>query len=58
MARMIDAAWLKCNLNKVFPRECDQLYGMLQLIDEAPTLTPPNERVSVEDDGGENNRSI
>ena len=24
----------------------------------APTLTPPNEWVSVEDDGGENNRSI
>ena len=23
-----------------------------------PTLTPPNEWVSVEDDGGENNRSI
>ena len=41
--RPIDAAWLKRNLNKVFPRECDQLYGMLQLIDEAPTLTPPNE---------------
>lgn len=49
MARMIDATWLKCNLNKVFPRECDQLYGMLQLIDEAPTLTPPNEWVSVYD---------
>lgn len=25
---------------------------------EQPTLTPPNEWVSVEDDGGENNRSI
>ena len=25
---------------------------------KAPTLTPPNEWVSVEDDGGENNRSI
>lgn len=41
--RPIDSVWLKRNLNKVFPRECDQLYGMLQLIDEAPTLTPPNE---------------
>ena len=38
--RPIDSVWLKRNLNKVFPRECDQLYGMLQLIDEAPTLTP------------------
>ena len=47
--RPIDSAWLKRNLNKVFPRECDQLYGMLQLIDESPTLTPPNEWVSVED---------
>lgn len=44
--RPIDSVWLKRNLNKVFPRECDQLYGMLQLIDETPTLTPPNEWVS------------
>ena len=47
--RPIDSAWLKRNLNKVFPRECDQLYGMLQLIDKSPTLTPPNEWVSVEE---------
>lgn len=47
--RPIDSAWLKRNLNKVFPRECDQLYGMLQLIDESPTLTSPNEWVSVEE---------
>lgn len=53
--RPIDADWIKSNLNKVFRHECDQLYGMMQLIDEAPTLTPPNEWVSVEDDGGENN---
>lgn len=46
--RPIDSVWLKRNLNKVFPRECDQLYGMLQLIDEAPTLTPPNEWLSKE----------
>ena len=46
--RPIDAAWLERNLNKVFPRECDQLYGMLQLIDEAPTLTPPNEPLTCE----------
>ena len=31
---------------------------MRQLIDAQPTLTLPNEWVSVEDDGGENNRSI
>lgn len=41
--RMIDANWLKENLGKVFHQECDHLYGMMQLIDEAPTLTPPNE---------------
>lgn len=45
--RPIDADWIKSNLNKVFRHECDQLYGMMQLIDEAPTLTPPNEWVSV-----------
>lgn len=28
------------------------------VIDKTPTLTPPTEWVSVEDDGGENNRSI
>ena len=47
--RPIDADGIKSSLNKVFRQECDQLYGMMQLIDEAPTLTPPNEWVSVED---------
>ena len=28
------------------------------LKEQCPTLTPPNEWVRVEDDGGENNRSI
>ena len=28
------------------------------IVEKMPTLTPPNEWVSVEDDGGENNRSI
>lgn len=37
------------DINKVFHRDCDELYGMLQLIDEAPTLTPSNEWVSVEE---------
>ena len=36
----------------------DGLKYVLDLIEKAPTLTPPNEWVSVEDDGGENNRSI
>ena len=31
---------------------------VLHDIQAMPTLTPPNEWVSVEDDGGENNRSI
>ena len=47
--RPIDAEWLRRNLGKVFRNECDQYYGMMQLIDEAPTLTPPNEWVSVEE---------
>lgn len=47
MARAIDSDWLKNNLNKVFRQECDQLYGMLQLIDEAPTLTPQNEPLTL-----------
>ena len=46
--RNIDRNWLKNNLNKVFHRECDELYGMMQLIDEAPTLTPPNEPLTCE----------
>lgn len=29
-----------------------------EIIENAPTITPPNEWVSVEEDGGENNRSI
>ena len=29
-----------------------------QIVDTQPTLTPPNEWVSVEDDRGENNRSV
>ena len=32
--------------------------GKIEYVEYAPTLTPPNEWVSVEDDGGENNRSI
>ena len=32
--------------------------GKIEYVEYAPTLTPPNEWVSVEDDGGESNRSI
>ena len=32
--------------------------GKIEYVEYAPTLTQPNEWVSVEDDGGENNRSI
>ena len=34
------------------------LSELQDILEEAPTLTPQNEWVSVEDDGGENNRSI
>ena len=32
--------------------------GAIQLLYDMPTLTPQNEWVSVEDDRGENNRSV
>ena len=31
--------------------------GKIEYVEYAPTLTPQNEWVSVEDDGGENNRT-
>ena len=37
---------------------CRAILSMLGDENQIPTLTPPNEWVSVEDDGGENNRSI
>ena len=37
---------------------CRSILSMLGDENQIPTLTPPNEWVSVEDDGGENNRSI
>ena len=45
-------------------RNTDAYYQAAQIIDmlveelESDALTPPNEWVSVDDDGGENNRSI
>ena len=42
------------NENFIFCRRCGARNGT----GTPPTLTPPNEWVSVEDDGGENNRSI
>ena len=62
MARttMIDGGVLKDNLTDIYGDSNRLVYlnDVLDLIDEQPTLTPPNEWVSVEDDGGENNRSI
>ena len=42
-----------CALWEIQNELCDSECSYYQ-----PTLTPPNEWVSVEDDGGENNRSI
>ena len=67
MARMIDANRLKDAIYTDFWGHFTQCHDSDQTalidmvmddIDEMPTLTPPNEWVSVEDDGGENNRSI
>ena len=66
MARAIDADRLLQELMKMEVLTLDRkdlftgpariaVFGMIA---EQPTLTQPNEWVSVEDDGGENNRSI
>ena len=59
MARAIDADALKKALSEAIKDAPLYIQATVdQYIDEAPTLTPQNEWVSVEDDGGENNRSI
>ena len=72
MARMIDGDKLVENLRLIatcwsvspfvskekHKGAADMLREVEREVKEAPTLTPPNEWVSVEDDGGENNRSI
>ena len=68
MARAIDADELQelCNRriqdtwnNGTAPVSWAHAYAEFKDdIDSMPTLTQPNEWVSVEDDGGENNRSI
>lgn len=58
--RPIDAGSLRDNIIDIYGGSDRLIYlaDVLSLIDAQPTLTPPNEWVSVEDDGGENNRSI
>lgn len=66
MARAIDAevakkrlqAWIDESDAQGFDKEATCFQDCISLLDAVPTLTPPNEWVSVEDDGGENNRSI
>ena len=56
MARAIDADRLLKMMSHWKPyMDMDKVRKAVQ---NMPTLTPPNEWVSVEDDGGENNRSI
>ena len=49
-----------CELGALtLPDQVDALIDAARaILQEISTLTPPNEWVSVEDDGGENNRSI
>ena len=49
-----------CELGALtLPDQVDALIDAARaILQEVSTLTPPNEWVSVEDDGGENNRSI
>ena len=64
MARAIDGTWNSFFLNlsyltlKDFQENKAGLNTLKTAVESQPTLTPPNEWVSVEDDGGENNRSI
>lgn len=67
MARAIDARALENKISEWLgqPGNGDYYSGydaalcaVQDLIADMPTLTPPTEWVSVEDDGGENNRSI
>ena len=57
MARAIDANALHAEISK-WPEPVMYKDWVQSAIANAPTLTSPNEWVSVEDDGGENNRSI
>ena len=51
MERPIDAGILQDNLTDIYGDGNRLVYlkDVLDLIDEQPTLTPPNERVSVEE---------
>ena len=50
--------WKKDCLEDNDTQGADIISDVMLQLDDMPTLTPPNEWVSVEDDGGENNRSI
>ena len=50
--------WKKDCLEEGDTQGADIISDVILQLDDMPTLTPPNEWVSVEDDGGENNRSI
>ena len=58
--RPIDAGSLRDNITDIYGGSDRLIYlaDVLSLIDAQPTLTPPNEWVSVEDDRGENNGSV
>ena len=64
--RVIDASrfgeimeqWKKDCLEDNDTQGADIISDVMLQLDDMPTLPPPNEWVSVEDDGGENNRSI
>lgn len=63
MARVIDCGELEKRISSLarLARSDAQkslLGRVLYIVENMPTLTPPNEWVRVEDDGGENNRSI
>ena len=51
-------AWIDESEAQGFEEAARNFRDCISLLDAVPTLTPPNEWVSVEDDGGENNRSI
>lgn len=51
-------AWIDESEAQGFEEAARNFRDCISLLDAVPTLTPQNEWVSVEDDGGENNRSI
>ena len=60
MARMIDAGSLRDNITDIYGGSDRLMYlaDVLSLIDAQPTLTPPNEGVSVEERLPEKNAQV